>query len=47
MPAALKFNNLGTIEVDPDGTMTVGTTSAVSPAEQAITSLDGVTYALG
>lgn len=47
MPAALKFNNLGIVQVDSDGTMTVGTIPTVSGNEQAITSLDGLTYALG
>jgi hypothetical protein len=47
MPAALKFSNIGIVAVDPDGTMTVATTPSVAGNETAITSLDGITYALG
>jgi hypothetical protein len=45
LPAALKFNSFGEVGIKPDGTMNVST--SVSGAETALTSLDGITYALG
>ncbi|MGI8572728.1 MAG: hypothetical protein ACR2L9_08925 [Solirubrobacteraceae bacterium] len=47
MPAALKFNNLGTVTVNPDGTMVVANTTGTHQEELTITSLDGLTYPLG